>query len=61
MAAIRQQHQPHRQIGMAVLEGFLTLGCLLAVMQYALKKSAKKKAQAERAAAEAAANKEEDE
>ena len=41
--------------------GFITLGLLIAVMQYALKKSAKKKAQAERAAAEAAANKEEDE
>ena len=41
--------------------GFITLGLLIAVMQYALKKSAKKKAQAERAAAEAAADKEEDE
>ena len=41
--------------------GFLTLGCLIAVMQYALKKNAKKKALAERAAAEAAADKEEDE
>ena len=38
--------------------GFITLGLLMAIMQYALKKSAKKKAQAERAAAEAAANKE---
>ena len=35
--------------------GFITLGLLLAVMQYALKKSAKKKELAERAAAEAAA------
>ena len=32
--------------------GFLTLGCLMAVMQYALKKSAKKKEAAEKAAAE---------
>ena len=41
--------------------GFITLGLLMAVMQYALKKNAKKKAMAERAAAEAAADKEEDE
>ena len=41
--------------------GFITLGVLIAVMQYALKKSAKKKALAERAAAEEKANKEEDE
>ena len=41
--------------------GFITLGLLMAVMQYALKKNAKKKALAERAAAEAAADKEEDE
>ena len=41
--------------------GFITLGMLIAVMQYALKKSAKKKALAERAAAEAQANKEEEE
>ena len=34
--------------------GFLTLGTLIAVMQYALKKSAKKKELAEKAAAEAA-------
>lgn len=33
--------------------GFLTLGCLIAVMQYALKKSAKKKQLAEEAAKEA--------
>ena len=41
--------------------GFITLGLLIAVMQYALKKSAKKKALAERTAAEAAAKKEADE
>ena len=40
--------------------GFITLGLLIAVMQYALRKSAKKKALAERAAAEAQANKEEE-
>ena len=33
--------------------GFLTLGCLIALMQYALKKSAKKKELAEKAAKEA--------
>ena len=33
--------------------GFLTLGVLIAVMQYALKKSAKKKQLAEEAAKEA--------
>ena len=33
--------------------GFITLGLLIAVMQYALKRSAKKKEEAEKAAAEA--------
>ena len=43
--------------GAAILDlpfgGFLTLGCLIALMQYALKKSAKKKELAEKAAKEA--------
>lgn len=45
------------QFGAAILNlpfgGFLTLGCLIALMQYALKKSAKKKELAEKAAKEA--------
>ena len=41
--------------------GFITLGVLIAVMQYALKKNKKKKELAERAAAEAEAAKEVDE
>ncbi len=48
--------------GMSIMNlpfgGFLTLGLLLGLMQYALKKSAKKQKEAERAAAEAAALKE---
>ena len=45
------------KFGAAILNlpfgGFLTLGCLIALMQYALKKSAKKKELAEKAAKEA--------
>ena len=48
--------------GMSIMNlpfgGFLTLGLLLGIMQYALKKSAKKQKEAERAIAEAAALKE---
>ena len=40
--------------------GFITLGLLIALMQYALKKGEKKRALAERAAAEAEANKEDE-
>ena len=48
--------------GMSIMNlpfgGFLTLGLLIGLMQYALKRSEKKKKEAERAAAEAAALKE---
>lgn len=50
------------QYGMGIMNlpfgGFLTLGLLIGLMQYALKKSEKKKKEAERAAKEAAALKE---
>lgn len=50
------------QYGMGIMNlpfgGFLTLGLLIGLMQYALKKSEKKKKEAERAAREAAALKE---